>query len=75
MFEKLCEILEEFSEIPKEEMSMESDILNELGMNSIDIMGAVVEVEDNFSVEVPDRTISSFRTLGDIVRFLEKNVN
>lgn len=73
MFERLCEILEEYAEIPKEEMKPESDILNDLGMNSLDVMGAVVAVEEKFSVTVPDRVISSFKTLEDIVIFLEKD--
>ena len=72
MFEQICEILEGFSEIPKEEMKLESDILNDLGMNSIDIMEVVVAIEDEFQIEVPDRLISSFKTLGDIVEFIEK---
>lgn len=73
MFKRLCEILDEYAEIPKEEMKPESDILNDLEMNSLDVMGAVVAVEEEFSVTVPDRVISSFRTLGDIIVFLEKN--
>jgi len=72
MFDRLCAVLEEFTEIPKEEMTLESDILNDLGMNSIDMMEAVIAVEEEFSVSVPDRTISSFQTLKDIVVFLEK---
>lgn len=72
MFERICEILEEFSEIPKEDMKLESDILNDLGMNSIDIMEVVVALEGEFEIEVPDRLISSFKTLGDIVEFIEK---
>lgn len=74
MFERLCKILEGFAEIKKEEMKPESDILNDLGMNSIDVMEAVVAVEDEFEVTVPDRMIPSFRTVGDIVGFLEGSV-
>lgn len=73
MFERLCEVLEEYASIPKEEMKPESDILNDLGMNSLDVIGAVVAVEEEFSVTVPDRVISLFKTLGDIVIFLEKD--
>ena len=71
MFERLCAILEEFAEITREEMKPESHILNDLGMNSIDVVEAVVAVEEEFSVSVPDRMISSFQTLEDIMKFLE----
>lgn len=74
MFGKLCEILEEFADISKEEMQLESDILNDLGMNSIDVMEAVVKVEEVFFINIPDRIISNFRKLEDVVNYLESNI-
>lgn len=72
MFEKLCDILEEFSGVSKDEMTLDSDILIDLSMNSIDVMEMVVVVEDTFSVSVPDRDIIKFRTIGDVVSYLEE---
>lgn len=72
MFERLCSVLEEFADIPKEEMNLESDILEDLGMNSIDMMEAVVAVEEEFSVTVADRQIPNFKKLKDIMDYLSK---
>ena len=72
MFEKVCEILSEFTETKAEEMTMETLLLSDLDMDSLDTVNAVVRFEDEFNIEVPDRVIYDFRTIGDIVNYLMK---
>lgn len=71
MFERVCEVLEEFVEISKEEMTFESDLISDLGLNSIDVVEIVVAMEEEFEIEIPDRMISSFKTIADIVKYVE----
>ncbi len=70
MFEKVCLILSEFSYLDAKNMKLESEIINDLELNSLEIMEAVVRFEEEFQIEIPDRKISSFRTIEDIVTFL-----
>lgn len=70
MFEKVCTILAEFSEINANDMTETSDILNDLGINSLEIMDAVIRFEDEFDIEIPDRIISNFHTVGDIWKYI-----
>lgn len=70
MFEKVCLILSEFSYLDAKDMKLESEIINDLELNSLEIMEAVVRFEEEFQIEIPDRKISSFRTIKDIVTFL-----
>lgn len=72
MFEKVCKILSEFTETKVEEMTMETLLLSDLDMDSLDTVNAVVRFEDEFNIEVPDRVIYDFRTIGDIVNYLMK---
>lgn len=72
MFEKVCKILSEFTETKAEEMTMETLLLSDLDMDSLDTVNAVVRFEDEFNIEVPDRVIYDFRTIGDIVNYLMK---
>ena len=72
MFEKVCEILSEFTETKAEEMTMETLLLSDLDMDSLDTVNAVVRFEDEFNIEVPDRVIYDFRKIGDIVNYLMK---
>lgn len=72
MFEKVCGILSEFTKVKAEDMTPEMEVMWELGMNSFDILEAVLRFEEEFGMEVPDRVISSFRTVGDVVDYFEK---
>ena len=71
MFERVCTILTEFTQLPISEMTMDSQLLSDLDMNSLDTVDAVVRFEEEFQTEVPDRVILELRTIGDIVRYLK----
>lgn len=51
-------------------MTLEFDLLNDLEINSLEVMEAVIRFEEEFDVEIPDRKISSFHTIGDIVKYI-----
>lgn len=72
MFEKVCRILSEFTKMKAEDMTPKMEIMWDLGMNSFEILEAVVRFEDEFGITIPDRMISTFRTVGDVVEYLEK---
>ncbi len=72
MFEKVCEILSDLTSMEAAEMEMDTTLLGDLDMDSLDTVNAVVSFEDAFDIEVPDRVIHSFRTIGDIVNYLSK---
>lgn len=72
MFAKVCEILSDFTEVKTTDMTMGTLLLNDLDMDSLDTLNAVVRFEDEFNIEVPDRIIYDFRTIGDIVDYLKK---
>ncbi len=70
MFEKVCEVLSEFTDIEVSNMRLDTDLLNDLEINSLEIMEAVIRFEEEFKIEIPDRKISSFHTIGDIVNYI-----
>ncbi|MDR0884369.1 MAG: phosphopantetheine-binding protein [Oscillospiraceae bacterium] len=50
----------------------ESVILRDLGLNSYELVNLIVEAEDRFGVELPDRAILKIRTIGDLIALLEE---
>jgi acyl carrier protein len=44
----------------------------ELLFDSLDQIEALMEVEDEFGMEIPDELSEGFRTLGQLVEFIEK---
>ena len=52
---------------------MESELIDDLGADSLDVVDLVMSIEDEFEVEVPDEAIENMRTVGDAVKFIEGN--
>ena len=73
MFETLKAILVEELQLDADEITMESNLANDLGINSIELADLVMICEEKFSVEFQDEDIYKFVTVGDVVNFLEEN--
>lgn len=72
MFEKVCGILSEFVNVDMGQVTPESELAEDLGMNSLELMEAAMRLEEEFNVEIPDREIYGFRVVGDVVGYLER---
>lgn len=70
MYERTVDILTEFCE---GDITMESALVDDLGLSSLDVINIVAEFESEFDIEIPDRVIPTLRTVGDIVAYLEEN--
>ncbi|MBR4618192.1 MAG: acyl carrier protein [Bacilli bacterium] len=73
MFERTVKIIEEYVDEDCE-ITMESALVDDLGLSSLEVINIVAAFEDEFDIEVPDKVIPTLRTIGDIVKYLEKNV-
>lgn len=73
VFEKLQEIISEQLEIEVEEIDYESNIIDDLGADSLDIVDLVMSVEDEFGIEVPDEALENMSTVEDMVKYIEDN--
>ncbi len=72
MFDRTVEILSEYVD-GGSEITMESALVDDLGLSSLDVINIVAAFEDEFDIEVPDRVIPTLRTVSDIVNYLEEN--
>ena len=73
MFERTVKILEEYVEEDCE-ITKDSSLVDDLGLSSLEVISIVSAFEDEFEIEIPDKVIPSLRTVGDIVKYLEENV-
>ena len=73
VFEKLQEIIAEQLEIDTEEIEYASNIIDDLGADSLDIVDILMSVEDEFGIEVPDEALENIKTIEDMVKYIEEN--
>lgn len=74
MFEKLKKILVDEFQVNEEDIKPESELVNDLGVNSIELADLIMICEDKFGIEIDDEEIHKFITVGDVVAYLEANV-
>lgn len=72
MIEKLTEIIREHTGNNTITINENTVLIADLGLNSFDLVSLVCAVEDEFDVEIPDRAIKDFKTVGDVIAFIEK---
>ena len=70
VFEKVREILCDQLDVEEDQVTMESNIADDLGADSLDIVEALMELEQTFSISVPDEEIVKFRTPKDILNYI-----
>lgn len=73
MLDRLIAIIQDKTNVDPSTITKESVLLSDLGMNSMELVQLVCDVEDEFDVEIPDRTIRTLKTVGDLISFLEEN--
>ena len=71
VFERLQKILAEQFEIGEDDITLNSDIVDDLGADSLDLVDLVMSIEDEFEIEVPDEAIEEIKTVDDAVKYIE----
>jgi acyl carrier protein len=71
MFETLKNLLVEELQLNPDEITLESDLANDLGVNSIELADMIMICEDKFGITIDDDDIRKFTTVGDVVAYLE----
>ena len=72
MLEKLTNIIREHTRDNSIEINEDMDLKADLGLNSLDLVNLACVVEDEFDIEIPDRNIKDFRTVKDVLLFIEE---
>jgi acyl carrier protein len=70
MFDKVKSLLVEELSVNPDDVTPSAELINDLGVNSLELADLVLLCEEKFDVEISDDDIHKFVTVGDIVEFL-----
>ena len=74
IFEKVRDILADQLEIDPETITMDTNLLEDLEADSLDFVELVTSIEDEFDIVITDEAVGDFRTVRQVVEFLEDRV-
>ena len=71
IFEKVKNIIVDQLDVDEEKVTMNANIQDDLGADSLDIVDLVMSFEDEFDLEIPDDQVENIKTVGDVVKYIE----
>ena len=70
IFEKVKEILDEYIEVNVEDITLQTRLIEDLGINSYEFMGIIGEIEDAFDFEVDEKAVLNIITIEDLLDYI-----
>ena len=67
-------IAEQFA-LDENDIRMDTSFEDDLGADSVDLVELVMELEEEFDIgEIPEEELTKMKTVGDVVRYVSKNL-
>ena len=74
IFEQVKKILCDQLDLEEEQVNEDSEVIDDLGADSLDIVDLVMTLEEEFDTEIPDEDIENLKTVGDITKYIEEKL-
>ena len=69
--ERVKKIIEEQLMVDASEITDEASFIDDLGADSLDVVEMIMELEDEFGIEVPDEEAERLTTVGKAVEYIK----
>jgi|SRR5690625_2837466 len=73
LFDRVKEIIVEQLDVDESQVTMEASFRDDLEADSLDVVELVMELEDEFDLEIADEEAENINTVGDAVNYIEEN--
>ena len=71
--DKVLTIVCERLGVEKEKVKDDTNFINDLGADSLDIVELVMEFEEEFGMSIPDDQAENIKTVGEAIKFIDEN--
>lgn len=71
IFNKISAMIADNFDIDQDKITKDTDFTNDLDADSIDLVEFILQLEDEFSAEIPDEEAEKIKTVGDAVAYVK----
>ena len=72
IFEKVQEALAQQFEMDPQSITMDTNLIDDIGADSLDVVELIMSLEDSFGIAISDEDAAQLYTVRRIVEYLEK---
>ncbi|CAG8565239.1 9185_t:CDS:2 [Acaulospora morrowiae] len=69
---RIIEILKSFDKVDPTKVTPQARFVDDLGLDSLDTVEVVMNIEEDFSIEIPDKEADEIRSIKDAVEYISK---
>jgi len=74
VFDKMKDVLAEQFDVEPDKITRETDLMNDLGADSLDLVELIMTLEEEYGVSATDESIYEHKTVGEIADYIESLV-
>lgn len=71
MKEQLFSIIAEELSVSEDQITLESDLQDDLGADSLDAIQLIMSIENEFDITVPETEIDNLKKVADLLKYIE----
>lgn len=74
VLDKIKDLLEKQLGIDKSKITEDSDIIKDIGADSLDIVEFLMDAENEWGITIEEEDVKDLHTIGDIVKYIESRI-
>ena len=73
VLDQIKKILVETMDIEEEKVTLDAKLKDDLNLDYLDSVELIMSAEEEFGIEIPDEDVMNFKTVNDIVNYIEEH--
>lgn len=73
VLDQIKEILKDTMDIDESKITLDAKLKEDLELDSLDSVELIMSAEEEFEIEIPDEDVMNFKTVNDIVNYIEEH--
>ena len=73
VLDQIKEIIKDTMDIDESKITLDAKLKEDLELDSLDSVELIMSAEEEFGIEIPDEDVMNFKTVNDIVNYIEEH--